>query len=54
MKDSKTLRILFAEDLPTDYELAQWELQKEGIQYESIRVDLRSDMEYMLKDFNPS
>jgi DNA-binding NtrC family response regulator len=53
MTQKNQLKILFAEDLPSDAELAVMELRKEGFRFEHIRVDTRSDFNKALKEFSP-
>jgi PAS domain S-box-containing protein len=48
-----SLRILFAEDLPSDAELAVMELRKGGLEFEHMVVDSRNDFLAALKDFKP-
>jgi PAS domain S-box-containing protein len=47
------LKILFVEDLPSDVDLAVLELRKEGLQFEHIRVDTRSEFIKALQEFDP-
>ncbi len=53
MDDAKVLKILFVEDLPLDYELAEMELKKNGIQFLSKRVERRDDFIKSLQEFMP-
>jgi PAS domain S-box-containing protein len=46
-------KILFAEDVPEDMELAELELRKAGIEFDSIRVDNRKDFIENLINFKP-
>ena len=50
---SKPLRILFVEDLPTDQELAEWQLRTEGLQFVSTRVETREAYLQALDEFRP-
>jgi len=47
------LRILFVEDLPSDMELAERELGKEGLQFRSLRVETEKAFLEALADFRP-
>ncbi len=47
------LRILFAEDLPSDVELAARAMKRQGIEFESVRVEKADDFIDQLKNFNP-
>ena len=47
------LRILILEDVPTDAELEEQELQKAGVVFTSMRVETRDDFIKALKDFAP-
>lgn len=47
------LRIIFVEDLPSDQELAEWQLHAEGLQFISIRVDTGGAFVQALADFQP-
>lgn len=49
----KKIKILFVEDLPTDVEIAQRELNKEDITYSSISVDNEEDFRKALQEFQP-
>ena len=49
----KILRILFVEDLPTDQELAEWQLRKDEINFTSICVDTQSAFLAALENFDP-
>lgn len=53
MISKKKLRILFAEDLSSDAELAVMELRKGGLAFEHSRVDSRKDFLAALKEFQP-
>ncbi len=48
------IRILFIEDLASDYELAVHTLKKEGLDFSSLRVETANDMLNALKEFNPN
>jgi len=47
------LRILIAEDVPTDAELVERTLREAGIEFTSRRVDKRDDFLKQLEDFSP-
>jgi PAS domain S-box-containing protein len=47
------LRILFVEDLPSDYELAVRELQKSSLQFTHTRVDTKDTLQKTIKVLNP-
>ena len=47
------LKILFVEDLLTDYELAVFEIEKAGIIVESMRVDTEEEFQRALQSFDP-
>jgi two-component system cell cycle sensor histidine kinase/response regulator CckA len=49
----KGLRILILEDVPTDAEMMERELRKEGIKFSSKQVDTREDFQKELKEFAP-
>ena len=49
----KELKILFAEDLHTDFELAVREIEKAGISVEAFRVDTEEDFRRALEVFKP-
>jgi PAS domain S-box-containing protein len=49
----KPIKILHLEDLPTDAELVEYELQKGNIKFEKRVVDNKDDFVRMLSDFNP-
>jgi len=53
MKADHPLRILFVEDLPSDVELAERELRKEGVSFTSMRVETEEGFLQALKDFRP-
>jgi PAS domain S-box-containing protein len=53
MSNKNLLKILFAEDLPSDAELAVMELKKEGLRFEHIIVDTRDEFIKALNDFKP-
>lgn len=46
-------KILFVEDLPSDTELAERELVKNSLRYESLRVDTETAYRSALADFDP-
>ena len=47
------MKILFVEDLPSDMELAARLLRKDGLEFESTRVDTRDAFLIALKEFRP-
>ena len=47
------MRILFAEDVPTDAELAEKEIRKSGIEFTSMRVDAKENFLHALEGFQP-
>lgn len=47
------IRILFAEDLPADAEMARREIQNEGIEFDYRLVDAEEEFRYELVHFNP-
>lgn len=47
------LKILFAEDLPSDAELAVLELRKDGLKFDHLRVDTRREFKSALSEFDP-
>ena len=49
----KPIKILHLEDVPTDAELVEYELQKGNIKFEKRVVDNKNDFVRMLSDFNP-
>lgn len=49
----KPIKILHLEDVPTDAELVEYELQKGNIRFEKRVVDNKDDFVRMLHDFNP-
>lgn len=49
----RIIKILFVEDVPTDTELAERELRRNGIDYVSSRVDTKEGYLYALKSFVP-
>lgn len=53
MTNKNLLKILFAEDLPSDADLAVLELKKEGLRFEHIRVDTRDEFYKALSEFKP-
>ncbi len=52
-KKREKLKILFVEDMDADFELAESELQSDGISFDSSRVENDSDFLDALKDFQP-
>jgi PAS domain S-box-containing protein len=50
---SQPIRILFAEDLPTDVEMAKREIRKGGIEFISKVVDTETDFRKELEEFKP-
>jgi PAS domain S-box-containing protein len=50
---NERLKILFAEDLLTDFELAVNEINEAGIEIEAIRVDTEEDFRRALRSFEP-
>ncbi len=50
---SQPLRILFVEDLPTDQELAEWQLHAEGLEFISLRVETQDAFLHALDEFQP-
>lgn len=53
MGEKIELRILFLEDFVTDYELAKLELERNGFQFQSLRVDTKEAFLSAVKDFKP-
>jgi PAS domain S-box-containing protein len=53
MESKKLLKILFAEDLPSDAELAVMELRKDGLKFDYLRVDTRHEFSSALSEFHP-
>ncbi|WP_292463064.1 PAS domain-containing protein [Methanolobus sp.] len=53
MDENNPLRILFVEDMPSDMELAERELIKNGISFISIRVEKQDEFKKNLGSFNP-
>ena len=53
MKEKMHLRILFVEDVPSDFELAERELKNAKIQFTSLRVETRDAFLNALKEFKP-
>jgi len=53
MPPEKTLRILFAEDNPNDFELARREIKKEKIDFTCRVVETETEFKKMLTDFKP-
>lgn len=50
---SQPIRILFAEDLPTDVEIAKREIRKGGIEFISKVVDTETKFRKELEEFKP-
>jgi CheY-like chemotaxis protein len=50
---SEELRILILEDQPTDAELMQCEVRKEGIAFSARRVETEADFRKQLREFRP-
>ncbi|MDO9087657.1 MAG: PAS domain S-box protein [Anaerolineaceae bacterium] len=48
-----SLKILFVEDLPTDYELAEWHLRKNELAFRSICVDTQPEFLKAMDTFEP-
>ncbi|NQV02666.1 MAG: response regulator [Bacteroidia bacterium] len=48
------IRILFVEDLPSDMEVAEYELRKEGIQFTSQRVESEEGLLEAFETFRPN
>jgi PAS domain S-box-containing protein len=46
-------RILFIEDIPEDFELAESELRRGGIHFTALRVDSEKDLKKALQKFHP-
>ena len=53
MESKKLLKILFAEDLPSDAELAVIELRKDGLKFDHLRVDTQREFNSALSEFHP-
>ncbi len=53
METDQALRILFVEDFPPDFELAEWVLRKEGINFIPQRVETKKDFQEALASFQP-
>ena len=53
MSENKPIRILFAEDLPTDAEMARREILKEKIDFDYRLVDTEPEFRKELNDFSP-
>ncbi len=53
METANPIRILFVEDAPLDAEMAVRELQKNGIQFTSARVDTKTAFLQALSEFRP-
>jgi PAS domain S-box-containing protein len=51
--ENRTIKILFAEDLPEDFELAKATLKRGGILFEGVRVDTQDDFVSELQQFDP-
>jgi PAS domain S-box-containing protein len=49
----EVMRLLFVEDLPTDYELEVRELKKEGLLFQSLRVETEEEFCKELREFRP-
>lgn len=50
---NENIRILFIEDLVSDYELAKKTISREKINFEAVRVDTATDLLAALDSFNP-
>ena len=50
---SQPLRILFLEDVPEDYEVAERGLRREGLEFTSVRVETHAAFEEALAQFKP-
>ena len=53
MRTSNKIKILFVEDLPTDYDLAKREIRKGNIEFESTLVDSKAKFLEALEIFKP-
>jgi PAS domain S-box-containing protein len=53
MQNKNKVKILFVEDLPTDFELAKREIQKGNIDFISRRVDEKESFLAALEEFHP-
>jgi PAS domain S-box-containing protein len=53
MENKKVLKILFVEDLVSDFEIAQRELQKSGLEFISERVETKDAFLKALTEFKP-
>lgn len=53
LKKSKTLNVLFIEDLPTDVEISERELSKAGLAFVSLRVETEDGLKKALHSFKP-
>ena len=53
MDSGNLTRILFVEDVPSDAEMAERELQKSGLQFTSVRVDTKEAFRKALEEFHP-
>lgn len=49
----KVLKILFAEDLISDFELAKWEIENGGVKFIFQRVDTEEEFRHALHEFSP-
>ena len=52
-KEDRTLRILFAEDVPADVALAKDELRRGGVIFDSCVVNTAAEFDRMLVEFDP-
>lgn len=53
MEENQELRILFIEDVPTDTEIAERAIRKEGLVFNSKRVETKESFLNELKNFRP-
>ena len=53
MSHANSLHILFVEDVPSDFELAEREIRKGGLKFTSLRVDTRDTFLRALEEFQP-
>ncbi len=53
MNADDPLRILIVEDVPSDAELAERELRKDGLLFTSVRVDTKEGFLKALEEFRP-
>jgi PAS domain S-box-containing protein len=53
MASACPIRILFVEDLPSDAELAELELRRQGVSFISLRVETKEAFLAALQDFRP-